>query len=55
MSDRLKEIAQSLAEGWLAAYDLMNIIEQQDELGLTDDEVDEVWDRIVDAEVKVLD
>lgn len=53
MSKDLRDIAQNLAELHLESYDFINVAEKQDELGLTDDELEEVWEMVIEATVEV--
>lgn len=53
MVKNLREIAQNLAELHLESYDFINIAEQQDDLGLTDDEIEEVWEMITEGTVTI--
>lgn len=56
MTDRqqeLEEIALTLAEQHMQDFDFLGVAEQQDELGLTDDELVTVHDMIIDAEVRL--
>lgn len=53
MNERLRNIAQGLAEEHLRDYDYLGVAEQADELGLTDDEVDQVHDLITYAKVVI--
>lgn len=56
MTDRqqeLEEIALTLAEQHIQDFDFLGVAEQQDELGLTDDELAAVHDMVIDAEVSI--
>lgn len=53
MSKDLRAIAQELAEQHLEAYDFINVAEQQEELDLTDDELEEVWEMVTEGTVTI--
>lgn len=55
MSDRVRAIAQELAEQELSDYDFYGIAENQEEWDLTDAEAEEVFDLIVNAKVTLDD